>query len=148
MGTTLSDIHQKILDDYFDQGLSYSILSSKFGRSEQALRRLVKAAEASGRTRTKQPIDRRNIVATTALTHIHKRIGMRFIRWRSVENNYSTPEAAAILGLTLNRLSAIENGIHNWTLLELVNTCERLNWNFLDLLRGADLKDFMVPDAA
>lgn len=143
-----SNIQEQILDDYFNEGVSYAILEAKYGRSEQALRRLVKRAELEGRVRLKPSGDRRSVLTSPPLTRLHKRIGMRFIRWRSIENSYSTPEAADILGMSLNRLHAIEGGIYNWTLLELHYVIERLNWNLIDLMSGADLGDYMKPELA
>ena len=143
-----SEIHRRILDGFFDEGLSLSTLEAQFGRSKVAINRLVKAAKDAGRARLREPASRRSVLSTPALTHLHKRIGMRVIRWRTLENNYGVPEGAEKLGITLNRLHSIEGGIYNWTLLELTFFCERLGWNLVDLLRGADLRDYLVPDNA
>ena len=143
-----SEIQRRILDGFFDEGLSLSTLEAKFGRSKVSINRLVKMAKDAGRTRLKQPVGRRSVLNSPALSHLHKRIGMRVIRWRTLENNYGVPEGADKLGITPNRLHSIEGGIYNWTLLELTFLCERLGWNLVDLLRGADLSDYLVPDNA
>ena len=142
------DVQRRILDAYFDEGLSVAIIEAKFGRSEMSINRLVKIAKGAGRQRLKQPADRRSVLTSPPLTHLHKRVGMRVIRWRTLENNYGVPEGSEKLGITPNRLHSIEGGIYNWTLLELTFLCERLGWNLVDLLRGADLGDYLIPDTA
>lgn len=139
-------LQQNILNDFFDEGLSLDILVAKYCRSETSLVRLITPATKAGRKRLKPPADRRSALNSPPLARVHKRIGMRFIRWRTIENGYDMPEAAEVLGTTLNRLHAIEAGIHNWTLLELVFQCDRMNWSLIDLLRGADLGDYFQPD--
>ena len=143
-----SEVQRRILNAYFDEGMSLSIIEAKYGRSKVSIDRLVKIAKGAGRVRLKEPVGRRSVLTSSALSHIHKRIGMRVIRWRTLENNYGVPEGAEKLGITLNRLHSIEGGIYNWTLLELTFLCERLSWNLVDLLRGADLGDYLVPDNA
>lgn len=143
-----SDVQRDILDAYFNDGLSLSMIEAKHGRSKVSIDRLVKRAKDAGRTRLKQPADRRSVLTSPPLSHLHKRIGMRVIRWRTLENNYGVPEGAEKLGITPNRLHSIEGGIYNWTLLELTFMCERLSWNLVDLLRGADLGDYLIPDTA
>lgn len=140
--------HTRILDDYFEEGVSLDMLSAKYGRSRLSIHRLTSAATKAGRGRLKLPTDRRSVLQSPALTRVHKRIGMRFIRWRTIENSYSTVEAADALEVTLNWVHAVEGGIHNWTLLELVLVCEKLGWSLIDLLRGADLGHYLQPDAA
>lgn len=141
-------IQKQILDDHFDEGISIDILTAKYGRSQNSILRLITPALKAGRERLKRAGDRRSVLHASALTRVHKRVGMRFIRWRTIEHNYTMPEAAEAAGITINRLHSIEGGLHNWTLLELVYTCERMNWSLIDLLRGTDLGDYLQPDAA
>lgn len=137
-----------LLDDYFDNGLSYEILQAKYGRSEQTLKAIVKKAQADGRVRTKQPPDRRSAMGNPSLSRVHRRIGMRFIKWRTIDNNFTMPEAAKAAGMSINRLHAIEGGIHNWTLLELTFTCDRMGWTLIDLIRGEGLGHYFIADPA
>lgn len=139
-------MEDEILTDYFDNGLSYEILQAKYGRGQQTIMALVKKAQATGRVRTKEPPDRRSTLNAPALSRVHRRIGMRFIQWRTIDNNFTMPEAAKASGMTINRLHAIEGGIHNWSLLELTFTCERMGWTLIDLIRGADLGNYFIAD--
>lgn len=141
-------LHAQILDEHFNEGVSIEILVARYGRSQNSILRLIGAAKRAGRERLKHAGDRRSVLHSSALTRAHKRIGMRFIRWRTIENSFTTAEAADALKVTLNWIHAVEGGIHNWTLLELVLTCEKLNWSLIDLLRGTDLGDYFQPDAA
>lgn len=134
---------QDLLTDHFDNGMSYALLSAKYGLSISTIGKRIKA---SGRVRDGRSVDRRSSLDTEPLSKLHKRIGMHFIRWRTIDNNFTSTEAAKELGLSLNRLHQIEGGIHHWTLLELLLVCERMGWTFLDLIRGATLNDYLTPE--
>lgn len=142
----MSEKHEQILNDYFDKGLSLDILEAMHGRSSVQIQRLIRQAEAEGRTRTMQPRDRRSVVGAEPLSRIHKRIGMRFIRWRDNEKRMSTGQAAAFLEISRNRYASLEAGIHNFTMLELVVLCERLGWSIAELLAVAESEDANVFD--
>lgn len=140
-------VQTSLLDDYFDQGMSYSTLEAKYGRSQQSLRRIIRAAEAEGRVRTKAATDRRTILnSVDPLTPMHRRIGMRLVRWRTIDNNHSPAKASEILGVSLNRLHTMEGGIHHWTLLELHYVAERLGVTPIDLIRETHAGDFKTRE--
>jgi hypothetical protein len=142
-------VQECLLNDYFDQGLSYSTLEAKYGRSEQSIRRLVRAAEEEGRKRTKAAADRRSIMGDVGpLSPMHRRLGTRLVRWRTIDNNHTPTEASKLLGVSLNRLHTMEGGIHNWTLLELHYLAERMGVNPIELIRDTHEGDFKMKEKA
>jgi hypothetical protein len=145
-GCQLSIKHQEILTDYFENNMSLEILEAKHGRSTVQIGRLVRQAEQDGRVRTGQPKDRRGIIGAEPLSKAHKRIGMRFIRWRDNTKRMTTGQAALYLGLSPNRYASLEAGIHHISLLEMVFICEKLGWTLSDLLTTADTDDAKIHD--
>jgi hypothetical protein len=124
-------LSEDLLSDYFDKGMSLDILSSKYGVSQDTIRKRVKS---SGRVRDARSHDRRSSAHTEPLSPLHKHIGIHFLRWRTVAGYQGMSDVAKALGISVNRLHQIEGGIHNWTLLELHYLCERMGWNLKELL--------------
>lgn len=132
-------INAQLLNDYFDGitdpknpkvrvALSVNEVAARYGRSHSSAYRLIRAATNAGRTRTVSAtarVDQRRKENQKPLSKHHARLGLMITRWRA-ERRINHAQCGILFGVSRIRLSQMETGSYNFTLVELAKFCEVL----------------------
>jgi hypothetical protein len=124
-------LNERIIEDYYEEGVSYLGLSAKYGRSASTVAKLLgvyakqyRAEHGHDRPRKKKPADPRAKLEdgkdAPAVSWMHYMVGMHINRFMS--EHQLTPTGFGMLltpNATAIRVQRMSKGRHNFTLEEL-----------------------------
>ncbi|MDM7981548.1 MAG: hypothetical protein QUV71_14530 [Rhizobium sp.] len=117
------------LEDLKGSSLSIRAVASKHGRSESAIKRLIKDQQIC-RAHKGQNGGLKRFIEMDALSADHRRLGLHLIRCRGNEEKTSFANA---LGLSAIRLGQMEAGRHDFTLSEMQNISQLVGERIFEL---------------
>jgi len=135
------EINAQIIEDIYENGLSMSSIMQKYGKSESTVHKLKKehdrlylASHGVPRERKKQPPDPRKQINAKGLSNFHLMVGMAIARYRA-EKGLGPTEFGMLISRTGPKVTNMERGIYDFSLLELQSIASVLGTTVLGLLR-------------
>lgn len=121
-----SEINAQIVEAFYEEGLSVSALSQRFGRSESGVNKLLAAyrhtyrAENSGadRERKKQPVDPRPLTEKRSLSFVHFTIGLHISRYMA-EHELRPSAFGHLISRSRVQVGNMLAGSHDFTVSEI-----------------------------
>ena len=131
-------LKQNILDLYEEQikqnGVAnISSIASRVGANPSTVRKYLKKEHEHlkilGRGKQK-------VLNRPPITEAHRRIGVKVTAWRLDSNSKTMTEAGKALDMTGHRINAIETGVYDMRLSELVRICKAMGRTSIQLELG------------
>lgn len=129
---TKDERDQQVCEGYLE-GQSAPALARSFQISEALVRKILAArgVKASDRTSTVSP----DMSMSKTFSRTHEKLGERLAFCRSMELKQSRQDAATKIGWTTHKLAAVEKGVFNVTLNDLLDIASYTNKGIAELLQ-------------
>lgn len=129
---TKDERDQQVVQSYLD-GQSAPTVARSFQISEPLVRKILRAKGVKASDRSKSAPKDLNMNRT--LSRTHEKLGENLAFTRSMEIKQTRQEAALKIGWTVHKLAAIEKGVFNVTLLDLLDIATYTNKTLVDLVK-------------